>query len=56
MSHRGSDLPKVTWQGCVGAESRPLVPVIMLAATTRGYVIHTQGWYKCRNVQVDVAA
>lgn len=48
MSHQGSDLPKVTWQGCVGAESRPpltLVAVVMLAATTRGYVIHTQGWY-----------
>lgn len=46
MSHRGSDLPKVTWQGCVGAESRPpltLVPVIMLAATTRGYVIPKAG-------------
>lgn len=59
VNHQGSDLPKVTWQGCVGAESTPpltLVPLIMLAATARGYLLHTQGWYKCRNVRVDVAA
>lgn len=38
-------MSKVTWQGCVGAESRPLtlVPVIMLAATTCGYVIPKAG-------------
>lgn len=48
VSHGGSDLPKVAWRVCVSAEARPpltSVPVLTLAAATRGYIIHAQGRY-----------
>lgn len=47
VSHGGSDLPRVAWRVCVGAEAGAplaLVPAITPAAAPRGYGIHAQGW------------
>lgn len=53
LSQRGSDLPKVSWQGCVSAKAGPpLTPVLWLCVD----VSYTWGWYGHKDHRVHAAA